>query len=67
MDWTAGTVRLEVGATKNDEGGTFRFDVLPELRQVLEEQRDEAARLKRKGVLCLSVSETVGVRPVTSS
>jgi integrase len=65
IDWQAGTIRLDVGATKNDEGRTFPFDVLPELRAVLESQRAEADRLQRKGVLCPYVFHRNG-RPVRS-
>lgn len=39
VDFAAGTVRLEVGTTKNDEGREFPFDVYPDLRDVLEQQR----------------------------
>ncbi|WP_239488836.1 site-specific integrase [Luteitalea sp. TBR-22] len=65
VDWQAGTVRLDVGATKNDEGRTFPFDVLPELRKVLEDQRAEADRLQRKGVLCPFVFHRDG-QPIRS-
>ncbi len=65
VDWQAGTVRLDVGATKNDEGRTFPFDVLPELRQVLETQRADADRLQRQGVLCPYVFHRDG-QPIRS-
>jgi integrase len=39
VDFVAGTVRLEVGETKNDDGRTFPFDVLPALRDLLHAQR----------------------------
>ncbi len=39
VDFQAGTVRLEVHSTKNDEGRVFPFAALPELEQLLEEQR----------------------------
>jgi integrase len=35
-----GVVRLEVGTTKNREGRTFPFSVLPELEAMLREQRE---------------------------
>jgi integrase len=65
VDWQAGTVCLDVGATKNDEGRTFPFDALPELREVLEAQRAEADRLKRKGIIVPFVFHRNG-RPVHS-
>lgn len=49
VDFEAGTVRLDPGTTKNDEGRLFPFDVMPELRDVLIEQNAEAARLKAEG------------------
>lgn len=39
VDFGAGVVRLEPGTTKNDEGREFPFAVLPELRELLMEQR----------------------------
>jgi len=40
VDLKAGTVRLEPGTTKNDDGRLFPFDTkLPELRSLLEAQR----------------------------
>ena len=38
VDFSAGTVRLEPGTTKNDEGRVFPFAVLPELVDLLREQ-----------------------------
>ena len=38
VDWKAGVVRLVPGTTKNREGRTFTFDVLPPLRRLLERQ-----------------------------
>ncbi len=40
VDFRAGVVRLEAGTTKNREGRTFPFAVLPELEVMLREQRD---------------------------
>ena len=42
VDSQAGVVRLEVGSTKNDEGRTLPFAVLPELAHLLRSQWDEA-------------------------
>ncbi len=45
VDMAAGTVRLDVGRTKNDQGRVFPFDVLPELRSVMEQQNKGRRRL----------------------
>jgi integrase len=45
VDFTAGTVRLEVGTTKNGEGRTFPFDALPDLKALLEDQRARTTAL----------------------
>ena len=42
VDFQAGIVRLEPGTTKNDEGRTLPFAVLPELAQLLRSHWDEA-------------------------
>ncbi|MFN7974758.1 MAG: tyrosine-type recombinase/integrase [Acidobacteriota bacterium] len=39
VSFPAGVVRLEPGTTKNDEGRAFPFSALPELAEVLREQR----------------------------
>jgi integrase len=46
VDFPAGMVRLDPGTTKNDEGRTFPFGVLPELAAVLhaQKQRTEAVQ-----------------------
>ena len=46
VDFDAGTVRLDPGTTKNDDGRVFPFT--RELREVLEAQRARADELKRK-------------------
>ena len=38
VDLKAGTVRLEPGSTKNDEGRTFPYSMLPELAETINEQ-----------------------------
>ncbi|MBM3792163.1 MAG: hypothetical protein FJW35_17685 [Acidobacteria bacterium] len=50
VDFQAGTVRPDPGTTKNDEGRTFFFT--EELRAVLEAQKESAARLKGRGIVC---------------
>jgi integrase len=47
IDWTAGTVRLEPGTTKNDEGHMFPFAVLPELADMLKGQWEHTKTLQR--------------------
>ncbi len=47
VDFTAGTVRLEVGTTKNQDGRVFPFDVLPELGDVLQGQRQMTSLLEQ--------------------
>lgn len=46
VDFQAGTVRLEPGTTKNDEGRTLPFAVLPELAYVLRSQWEKALALE---------------------
>jgi len=48
VDFGAGTVRLEPGATKNDEGRTFPFGVLPRLAELLRSQREHTSALERE-------------------
>ncbi len=51
IDFRTGTVTLDPGATKNDEGRVFPFT--HELRELLDAQRVETGELQRqKGVLC---------------
>jgi integrase len=47
IDWSAGTVRLEPDTTKNDEGRTFPFAVLPELHAMLQDQWEHTKALQR--------------------
>lgn len=47
VDFTAGVVRLEPGTTKNDEGRTFPFDVLPALGELLRRQRERTTAVER--------------------
>jgi len=43
VDWTAKTVRLDVGTTKNDEGREFPFATFPRLETLLKARRAAAA------------------------
>ena len=46
VDFSAGTVRLEPGTTKNDEGRVFPFGVLPELANLLRRQWEQSVSLE---------------------
>jgi site-specific recombinase XerD len=48
VDFAAGVVRLELRTTKNDEGRTFPFDVLPDLKLLLEAQREHTRSVERR-------------------
>jgi integrase len=66
VDMKAGTVTLDPGTTKNNEGRTFPFGVIPELRAMLEAQ--EAARKaveKARDIVCPWVFHRHG-RPIKS-
>src|SRR5215467_4706218 len=65
VDMQAGEVRLEPGATKNEEGRVFPFTT--ELRKILEGQQQIAEELRAKGidtrfVFCHTVGEKAGQR-----
>lgn len=47
LDFNAGTVRLDVGTTKNDEGRVFMFGLIDELRDILAGLRDELAQRRK--------------------
>lgn len=47
VDFKSQTIRLEAGTTKNDEARTFPFATYPELRRLLEEQRDHTTAAER--------------------
>jgi integrase len=51
VDARAETVRLEVGTTKNSEGRTFPYGVLPELAAVLAAQAGVRDALKKQGTI----------------
>ncbi len=60
VDMTAGTVRLDPGTTKNDEGRVFPFDLMPELQEVIERQQQLAAGLQQDGRIVPWVFHEVG-------
>jgi integrase len=47
VDFTAGWLRLEPGETKNGEVREFPLDTLPELREILEQQRAKANLIQK--------------------
>lgn len=47
VDFRAGEVRLEPGTTKNDEGRTFPFSVLPPLGDLLRRQRERTTDVEK--------------------
>ena len=52
IDRTAGTVRLDPGRTKNSDGRIFPYgDLLPELRDTIEEQWATHEALQARGIL----------------
>ncbi len=52
VDRDSRTVRLEVGTTKNSDGRTLPYDLLPELVDVIESAWREHERLASAGTLC---------------
>jgi integrase len=48
VDFCAGTVRLEPGTTKNDEGRTFPFAALPRLEEIIQSQREHTSALEHE-------------------
>jgi len=48
VDFAAGTVRLDPGTTKNDEGRAFPFAAMPRLKELLREQREHTSALERE-------------------
>jgi len=47
VDFAAGTLRLDPGTTKNDEGRTFPFMAMPQLAELLREQREHTSQVER--------------------
>lgn len=48
VDFSSGTVHLDPGQTKNDEGRTFPFSALPPLEELLRSQRDRTDEVERE-------------------
>jgi integrase len=52
VDMKTGSVRLDPGTTKNDEGRVFPFIAFPELAEVLQRQREYTSAVERqKGII----------------
>jgi integrase len=51
VDFLAGEIRLEPGITKNDEGRTIPFSVLPELSGIMKLQREHTDRIEREEII----------------
>jgi integrase len=47
VDWKAGTITLDAGTTKNNEGRTYPFGQFPELTAVLQAQRKAADQIAK--------------------
>jgi len=63
VDFNAGIVRLEVGETKNEEGRTFPFAVLPPLQDCLVRQRAYTREWeKRRGIVIPWVFHRDGIQ-----
>jgi integrase len=52
VDEKAEVIRLDVGTTKNAEGRTFPYGVLPELKAIVTAQATRRDTFKAKGVIC---------------
>ena len=64
VDFKAGIVRLNPGATKNDEGRVFPFKRSEELTAILKDQRSKTEALQREqGMICPLVFHHAG-RPI---
>lgn len=48
VDFAAGTIRLEPGTTKNNEGRTFPFRALPALAELIEAQHEQTRAIERE-------------------
>jgi integrase len=62
VDRTAKTVRLEPGQTKNAEGRSVAYDLLPELVTTIDDQWKEHEQLKAEGTICPYVFNRRGKR-----
>ena len=52
VDRRVGTIRLEPGTTKNQDGRTFAYQEIDELREVIQEQWRQHEASRRQGIIC---------------
>ncbi|MEO8339813.1 MAG: site-specific integrase [Nitrospirota bacterium] len=64
VDLTAGTIRLEPGTTKNDEGRFFLFSMHPELVELFREQRRQTNEVQTKKERLISFVFHRNARPI---
>ncbi len=64
VDFRAGTLRLDPGTTKNDEGRTFPFAAMPRLAELLREQREHTSALERQGSRLVAFVFHRGGKPI---
>jgi integrase len=64
IDEQSQIVRLEVGSTKNSDGRTFPYGVLPELVAVVEAQARRRDDFRARGVICPWVFQRDDGRPI---
>ncbi len=62
VDRAARTIRLEPGQTKNAEGRTLPYDLLPDLANIIDAQWKAHERLARGGLLCPFVFHRDGIQ-----
>lgn len=63
VDFSAGTITLDPGTTKNRDGRVFPFNALPELKQLLDAQRTATTALERaEAVIIAPVFHRAGTR-----
>ncbi len=66
IDRTVGTIRLEPGTTKNNDGRTFAYKEIVELRGVIEDRWRRNEELKRAGIICPWIFFRGDGRPIRS-
>lgn len=66
VDWTAGTITLDAGTTKNGEARTFVFAGLDDLRRLLEQQRQHTDAVQRDGGVIVPFVFHRSGRPIRS-
>jgi hypothetical protein len=64
VDFANGVIRLEPGATKNGDGRTFPFALLPELATLMAQQRAATRSLEREQERIIPLVFHVGGEPL---